>query len=283
MNSQIFKSKTCTVREARKFSRLSDNETELYMKQKTVKSPSFIQSWDNQRFGPLSDDYRNCEGYFLVAGFPKSGNVWLTSLIAGCLDLPVEKTPGWSYVYYIHKTLDEKLLFDQSLLRGVVLIRDLRDVIVSLFHWLQTSDYKQYHKHGPHQIFYDLETMYVEFFLRRFAHLPLRELPEKYVEHGWPVIKYERLYDHTEVEMFRLFEIWNINVKEDKIKQMVVENQIESMKQKAGKVEKGVQRDHFRKGGYGNYKDEIPPHILKDIEYRFGDYLRSWGYVTEYD
>jgi hypothetical protein len=85
------------------------------------------------------------------------------------------------------------------------------------------------------------------------------------------------------MEMARLFEIWGLHVDKEKIKQVIVANRIESLKKGAGTVEKSLERDHFRKGGYGNYKEEIPPHILKDIEYRFGDHLRSWGYVTEYD
>lgn len=250
--------------------------------EKDTMSPSFLRSWDNQHYGPLPDDFRNRNSYFLVVGFPKSGNVWLTSLIAGCLDLPVEKSPPKSRVFYHHKALSDRFLFDQSLFRGVVLIRDLRDVIVSSFHWLRTDEYRNYHKHGPHQIFYDIESMYIEFFLRRFAQLPLEELPEGYVRHGWPVIKYERLYDNTEKELVRLFQIWGIAIDKERIKQVVAANTIEALRKMGGALEKDIEKSHFRKGGYGNYEKEIPEYILKDIEYRFGDYLRSWGYVTEY-
>jgi len=215
-------------------------------------------------------------------GFPKSGNVWLTSLIANVLELPVEKRNNFSRVYYVHKSLNKKFLHDPKLYRGVVLVRDLRDVIVSLYYWLKTEGYKNYYKHGPHQIFNDLETMYIEFFLRRFAQLPVETMIEDYVRRGWPVVKYERLWDQTEVELQRLFEIWGIAVEAEKIKNAVESNRIEKLKKKGGVLESYIERDHFRKGGYGQYKTEILPHILKDIETRYGDYLRSWGYETTY-
>lgn len=244
-------------------------------------SPSFLPSWQNQRFGELPKNFPEIDGHILIAGFPKSGNVWLSSLVAGCLDLSAEHKPGCCHVHYTHKALSDEWLYDSGLFRGVVLIRDLRDVIVSLYHWLQTDGYKNYHKHGPHQIFYDLETMYIEFFLRRFSKMPLAELADGYVERGWPLIKYERLYDNTERELKRLFDIWGIAVSQEKIKAVVSANTITEIK-KAGVLESYIEQDHFRKGGYGNYVNEIPPHILKDIEQRFGDYLRSWGYQTQY-
>lgn len=245
-------------------------------------SPSFLPSWQNQRFGKLPNNFREVDGHFLVAGFPKSGNVWLTSLIAGCLDLPAEKTEGRCCVHYTHKALNDEWLYDPTLFRGVVLIRDLRDVIVSLYHWLKTDGYRNYHKHGPHQIFYDLETMYIEFFLRRFSKMPMGQLADSFVERGWPVIKYERLYDDAERELDRLFRIWGIAVDAGKIKAVAAANTIDGIKKGGGVLESYIEKDHFRKGGYGNYVNEIPAHILKDIEFRFGDYLRSWGYETQY-
>ena len=246
-----------------------------------MKSPSFLPSWQNQHFGNLPDNFREIDGHFVVAGFPKSGNVWLTSLVAGCLDLPAEKEVGKCCVHYTHKALSIQWLCDPTLFRGVVIIRDLRDIIVSVFHWLKTDGYKNYHKHGPHQIFYDIETMYIEFFLRRFSKLPLEELANSYVERGWPVIKYERLFDDTELELKRLFQVWGVNINESKIRSVISANTIENIK-KSGVLESYIENDHFRKGGYGNFTNEIPIHILKDIELRFGDYLRSWGYETQY-
>ncbi|MGV8081435.1 MAG: sulfotransferase domain-containing protein [Syntrophales bacterium] len=242
--------------------------------------PSFLPSWQNQNFGKLPQNLKIGKGYFLVVGFPKSGNVWLTSMIADCLELPVDRKNEIPRAYFVHKSLNKKFLYDPYLYRGVALVRDLRDIIVSLFHWLKTDGYKHYYKHGPHQIFSDIETMYIEFFLRRFAQLPVETMIEEYVRRGWPVIKYERLWDQTEIELRRLFDIWRIPVEEERIRSAAEKNRIDMLKKEGGVLETYIERDHFRQGGYGQYKSEIPPHILKDIEKRFGDYLRSWGYET---
>ncbi len=252
----------------------------LFNRLTNTPGPSFLPSFQRQQFGPVPENYQETNGYFLVVGFPKSGNVWLTSLIANCLDLPVDRKNNIARVFYEHKSLNKRFLHDPKLYRGVALVRDLRDIIVSLFHWLKTDGYKNYYKHGPHQIFNDLETMYIEFFLRRFAQLPVETMIDDYVRKGWPVVKYERLWDQTEVELQRLFEIWRIPVGEQKIKMAVENNRIEKLKKKGGVLENYIERDHFRKGGYGQYRSEIPPHILKDIEIKYGDYLRSWGYET---
>jgi len=106
-------------------------------------------------------------------------------------------------------------------------------------------------------------------------------LPDDYVRFGWPVIRYEKFWDDTEAELKRLFQIWNIIVPEEKIKQAVEKNNLQLMRKGKGKTTNNVKSTHFRRVGYGNYHEEIPPHILRDIELRFGGYLRRWGYITE--
>lgn len=244
--------------------------------------PSFLPSWQDQKFGKIPSNYAETDGYFLVAGFPKSGNVWLTSMIAECLNLPVGKDKKGCKVYYVHSPLNDKTLYDPLLYRGVALVRDLRDIIVSLFHWLKTDGYKNYHKHGPHQVFDDVETMYIEFFLRRFVQMRPEAMLDGYVARGWPLIKYERLWDNPRRELERLFEIWGIDVGPDVIERAVERNRIDRLQKEGGALEVYIERDHFRKGGYDQYRKEIPKHIVEDIEDRFGDYLRSWGYSTEH-
>lgn len=245
-------------------------------------SPSFLRSdqhGEYKYYGPLPENYRNTHGCsFLIAAFPKSGNVWLTSLIAGCLDMPAEGTPGKCFVHHTHTALNDKLLFDKKLLRGVVLIRDVRDIVVSLFHFMKTDFFKRVQ--GPHHIYDDIDDMYTHYFIRFFADnfLPLKDLPEGYIKYGWPVIKYEKLYDHPEKELKRLFKIWEIDVDEKKISEVIKANTISSLRKGGGTINPKIESTHFRKGGYGNYKNELPEPILRDIEYRFGDYLRSWGY-----
>lgn len=231
-------------------------------------------------YGPFAEDFRNRPGEIRIVGFPKSGNVWISSLVATCLDLDVNFSSRNLAVTHTHRPFHNVDLFNRNLIRGAVLIRDLRDVIVSLYHFTRTDHFKKFY--GPHHIYNSLSEMYTDYFLPYFVNRVnvLETLPDDYVKFGWPVIRYERFWDDAETELKRLFQIWGIDVIDEKIRSAVEKNTLDSMRQGKGKTTGGVQTTHFRKGGYGNYETEIPPHILKDIEYRFGDYLRRWGYIV---
>jgi len=241
------------------------------------RSPAFFTP-QRPHFGQLDDDFLNRRAEIRIVGFPKSGNVWITSLIATCLNLDVDTQTLRCRVIHTHEALNSSDLFNKRLVRGAVLLRDLRDVIVSLFHFTRTDHFKAFH--GPHHIYNDVETMYTDYFLPYFINrgLPLETLPDDYVHYGWPVIRYERFWDNTEEELQRLFQIWGIEVSEEKIASSVEKNTIDAMRSGKGKTRSVVKQTHFRKGGYGNYANVIPVHILKDIERRFGDYLWRWGY-----
>jgi hypothetical protein len=243
----------------------------------SLKSPAFFTP-EKPHYGSLADDFLQRRGELRIVGFPKSGNVWITSLIATCLDLDVKAPGNGCRVIHTHAPLTSRDLFDKRLLRGAVLLRDLRDVIVSLYHFTGTEHFKSYH--GDHHIFNDVESMYTDYFLPYFVERVqvLENLIDDYVYFGWPVLRYERFWDNAEAELQRLFRIWGIEVSDDKIASSVEKNSLSSMRSGEGKTRSVVKKSHFRKGGYGNYADEIPPHILADIEQRFGDYLRRWGY-----
>lgn len=250
------------------------------------RGPSFFPSWQNQKYGKLPADLSSPPGSFVIAGLPKSGNVWLTSLVADCLDLPSTQTAGRTHVYYTHKALSPRLLYDPTLYRGVVIVRDLRDVVVSLYHWLKTEDYVSYYKHGPHHVYLDITSMYVEYFLRRFCNIPIATLVDDYVTKGWPVVRYENLWDRPEAELRRLFQIWQIDVADEKIRSAIERNSISTMRARiatgsVSTVEPVIRADHFRVGGYGNYRRELPRLVVSDLERRFGEYLVSWGYDLE--
>jgi hypothetical protein len=146
-----------------------------------------------------------------------------------------------------------------------------------------TDDYLSYYKHGPHHVFVNVEAMYVEFFLRRFCNIPIKTLVDGYVTAGWPVVKYEELWDQPERELERLLRVWQISVDPERINEAVRKNSLENLRKTYENI--GIEAldptsrsDHFRTGGYGQYASELPDHIIEDIERRFGEYLTSWGY-----
>lgn len=239
--------------------------------------PSFFDP--NQKYGPLDPDFRNKRGRFLVSAYPKSGNVWVTSLVASCLDLEVDGDDRSCIATYTHHALEDATMFDPDILRGVVVIRDLRDCIVSLYHFMRTNHFIGVH--GPHHIFDDIEDMYFQYYLVHFWNriCSPAALPEGYLKLGWPMVRYEKLIDQPEKELRRLFDRWGVDVSDEKIADGVQKNTLDSLRKGKGKTQDNIEVSHFRKGGYGNYKDELPGKVLSDIETRFGDYLRRWGYL----
>lgn len=229
-------------------------------------------------YGPLPPDFQQQAGRFLIVGFPKSGNVWFRSLIASCLDLPVDNQGGRCFVEHTHQPFHSRYLFDRKLLRGVVLLRDLRDVIVSLYHFTHSDHFKRFH--GEHHVFKDANSMYTDYFLPYFVNRVsvLESLPDAFVYYGWPVVRYEHLRESPKHELKRLFQVWGIDVSEEKIDAAIDANSLESMRKGKGKVTAEVQTSHFRKGTVGGYEADLEPHIIADIEHRFGDYLSRWGY-----
>lgn len=234
------------------------------------------------RYGKLPQDLTKASGELRIVGFPKSGNVWITSLLASCLELPVTSSKAGLRVTHTHQALRAGDLFNRRLLRGAVLIRDLRDIIVSLYHFSKTPHFKQFL--GPHFVFDSATQMYSQFFLPYYVNRLqiLEALPDAYVHYGWPVIRYEDMWDDPRAELQRLFSAWDIAVPQERIEQAIEDNAIDAMRQGRGKTTEEVQTTHFRRGGHGGYRGELPAHVVADIERRFGDYLRRWGYELEH-
>ena len=104
---------------------------------------------------------------------------------------------------------------------------------------------------------------------------------ENYVGHGVPLIKYEDLWDNPEDQLRKLFLRWGLDVDKERIKMAVEKNRIDKLSKTGKMTWKQIPTTHFRKGGYGGYKNSLPKKIIKDMNYRFGNYLRRWGYELD--
>lgn len=217
-----------------------------------------------------------------VIGLPKSGNNWLMGLISQCLDMEVldNKASPKSGVFLTSQPFSTNMYFSRDINFAVYMMRDLRDIVCSYYHYIKPFESDG----GRHAMarFDDIESFYFEYFL---PHLSLLyDYPNHtagYLKYDIPIVKYEKLWDNTERELSRLFERWGIEVSSSKISESVADNQFEKLK-KSGKDKLGhhLPKDHMRKGGYGNYEDELPASVLTDIEQRFGPFLKDWGYLV---
>jgi hypothetical protein len=235
-----------------------------------------------QRFGPLPADLRaHTGGAIMIAHYPKSGSTWLDALVGTVLDIPFGRTePEYQGTRLLRTSsrLDPDKLFDPKLLRGAVLVRDLRDIVVSLYHYTRVEHFLE--TEGPTHIFNTVEDMYYGYFVPYYAkHVcdPC-EFWRDYVEYGWPVIRYERLIEDTAGELRRLFAIWDIAVQPDAIDQAVAANTLDKMKSGTGRSGDTV-AEHFRRGIAGSHLDELPDNVRRDVERRFRVFMEDWGYL----
>lgn len=232
----------------------------------------------NDGYGVALDSHP--AGKIVVFGFPKSGNVWVKSLVADYFGLPgVEPMldldkPG---VGITHLPFSADIGNREDFLHGVCIVRDLRDVVASFYGYTLTNRFRSAR---PEFHYPDIDSFYYEWFLSRSvgAHL-LDTHSEDYAALGVPVVRYEKLREDSAGELARLLRRWGFAPDEQKVAKAVDANRIERLKEKGKMLEKPISPEHFRRGGVGTYGEELPPHIIRDIERRFERVLRRWGYL----
>lgn len=219
-----------------------------------------------------------------VIGLPKSGNVWLASLISDCLNLPLAAPWGERSkkgVCLFHDPLNYRVAVRSDIVRAVYLMRDLRDVVVSFYHFTQTEYFQN--NIDARAFDSDIKSFYYNYFLTKaIPRYKWFDHAEKYVSAGLPVVRYEDLWDATGKELGKIFSAWQIEVSEEKIVETVEKNHISNLKEKGKDIweNKQLPQTHFRKGGYGKYKKALPDQVLDDINQRFGNIMVRWGYTT---
>ncbi len=216
----------------------------------------------------------------VVFGLPKSGNTWMVSLLSSCLvmdPIHVDIEKNKSGVGMSHEPLSYKMKLRKDFARGVYIMRDLRDILVSYFHYVKTNYYKELN--DPYVSEPTIESFYQNYFLSKLIHrYDWLNHATKYTNHGIPVIRYEDLFDNPTDELSRLFTKMGISVELDIIKSSIEENDISKLKASGKNIGKEVPATHFRKGGYGSYKNEMTEKLIHRVNRDFGDYLSRWGY-----
>lgn len=217
----------------------------------------------------------------VVFGLPKSGNVWLQNLLAECLEMDkidVFKHRNKSGVGMTHRSYTKVMAYRKDFARGVYLMRDMRDIVVSYYHYSKTEEYHRKNT-DPFCHYNDIESFYFDYFLHvlidRYDWL---NHAQDYINHGIPLIKYENLWDNPVDELIRLFKSAGLTVDKEIIIEVVDSNDIKKLSKTGKDTYIHIPKSHFRKGGYGNYKNELTDKILYDINTRFREYLMQWGY-----
>lgn len=220
------------------------------------------------------------KGKIVIFGLPKAGNTWIVSLLCDYLDLKglhLYKDKGKKGVGMLHDPLNYRFKVRRDFARGVYIMRDMRDSIVSYYHYTQTDYYKELN--DPYVNYTNISTFYHDYFLNKLVYrYDWHNHAEGFVSHGVPVIRYEDLYDDPVAAFTALIARMGLPVDEAKAAQAVENNELKRLKKSGKELWHKVPKTHFRKGGYGGYKNEMPPELIARINHQWGEYLTRWGY-----
>lgn len=240
------------------------------------KSPAFVGLSDNYAtcVAPITVDSMRDGKHILLFGLPKTGNYWFNNLIVESLGLEFK-----TQVQFTHSKFRDKHRYNTNILRSACIIRDIRDMVVSLWHWLPKGPAA---KDSRAPLLRTMEQFYFQWFLpiysqhRRWG--DWIEYPKTLVRTGIPIVRYEDLHDDTFGEITRVLKWWKIEYSEQAVQDAIEKNTLQNVKKNAGTVGT-YPKGHVRKGGYGGYKEVLPQVILDDINIRFKAYIDDWGYA----
>ncbi len=211
----------------------------------------------------------------LIYGYPKSGNVCLTSMLNTLFDLQ-EKQISFTHNYPTSRAQEIVILYRSEIIRSVLLIRDPRDILYSLYRMSATKNWWDERTRG---IFNSIDKFFFDYYLPVYIKsrnpFEMWDSVARYV----PVIRYEYLHSNCHDELRQLCNQWNIEVSELKIANAVKENTLENIRTKDFSHLHNLDITiHARSGIVGEGKDKLTQEVIDVFEKEFGSDLNRWGY-----
>ena len=236
-------------------------------------------------------DKTKADDVFIV-GFPKSGNTWMQSLMAGVLygidtefmpdKLAQEIVPdvhGRKYYkrFGVINFFKTHHLPKPNYKKVIYLVRDGRDAMVSYYHFNKNLG--------------------VDVTLEGMVKYGKNVYPAKWAEHvsSWQknpynavilTIRYEDLLNQPLIELNKICSFVNIERSEELLNKVIVGNEIDKMRKrvkdtgglgnKMWEGDKGVK--FFRKGKSGSYKSEMPLELISFFNEESSSALKLFNY-----
>ncbi|QDO93678.1 sulfotransferase domain-containing protein [Formosa sediminum] len=227
-----------------------------------------------------------------IVGFPKSGNTWMQSLMAGVLygidtefmpdKLAQEIVPDvHARKYYkrfgVINFFKTHHLPKPNYKKVIYLVRDGRDAMVSYYHFNKNLG--------------------VDVTLEEMVKYGKNVYPAKWVEHvnSWQknpynadilIIRYEDLLNQPLIELNKICSFVNIERSEELLNKVIVGNEIDKMRKRVKQTgglgnkmwegDKGVK--FFRKGKSGSYKSEMPLELISYFNEESSSALKLFNY-----
>ena len=230
-----------------------------------------------------------------IAGFPKSGNTWMQSLVAGLLyGIDTEYMPdklAQEIVPDVHtrnyyKRFGTINFFKTHHLpqphykKVIYLVRDGRDAIVSYYHFNK--------KHGSNCSLQKMLLNGTEIFPSKW-HIHASEWLKNPYNAEIITIRYEDLINQPLIELKKICSFIKINRSNELLTKVIEGNKIDKMRDRV--IKTGGMGHHawqgdkasnfFRKGKIGGYKDEIPKELITYFNNEAYEQLIHFNYQIE--
>ena len=230
-----------------------------------------------------------------IVSYPKAGRTWLSIMLGSVfLNLPLKKLikkrkffrlkPHRSSLIFLHGKYHEpntwpKFFKTLAKKRVIILVRDPRDIIVSLYFHEKFFAGGKYLKSDLHG-FINNQTCGIKNIVEYYNNLLT------HIEHPITIVRYEDLKDQTEEELRRIITALGLTADSKQIKAAVVKTKFETMKEKAKTINHislrladptNPESGRIRKGKVGGYKDYLTPEeqtfvteATKELDSRYG-------------
>jgi len=256
----------------------------------------------------MSESKENNKESIYVIGFPKSGNTWLSRLLADALNSNInatnnieasdnskERKKGGYIIHKIHRS-DNMEKIKQS--KKVYIVRDPRAVMISsFFHNHRNLQDKNLNKNFYLKLFFEFEISNLNKswnnslparrntlrkIIKRLPRCPVGNWSE-HVQY-WStltdvvLVKYEDLLDNTESELSRILMELSVNYSENDIANIVNR---QSFKVKKRNFEKNKDKENIkfmRTGKKDEWHELMSDNLIKKIENEHSDTMIKLNY-----
>jgi lipopolysaccharide transport system ATP-binding protein len=225
----------------------------------------------------------------------KAGSSWLHKILRGCVPHLIVP-PKQKTTEYAHPVIEAGKIYPQVFVtreefqsfqlpaqwRKFVIIRDLRDTMVSLYFSIKIS-HKAIEGFDMSERLHLQSLSQEEGLLRTLDKtLPYAaRIQESWVRSGEPLLRYEDLLDRDlEILEPLLLDRCGLPVERSRFREVVLANRFESLTKGRARGQEDVSA-HERKGIAGDWRNYFTPEITRRFKAGFGDLLIAAGYEKD--
>jgi Arc/MetJ family transcription regulator len=245
------------------------------------KLPLHAARYTHQKLNPLLFETLH------INEFPKSGGTWvcrmLRDLTGWRFDDNAIPLPGKAVVKYHRLPLDVRPL--------AVVVRDPRDVFVSLFHHskavFEDDPFNTTMVKATREIFEGQvgEAAQLGAFVERQLTDPIypgfawNEFYEHFLARGTPIFRYEDFRADTGETLAQLLQALGVETSRELVKQVSESHSIDRILARRAKNGEDAGNTFVRRGKVGGYAEVLSPETIARIEESEGATMRKFGYL----